>query len=159
MDSALIAPIVNFLAVTGILVVAGRKPLADIFATRHETVGAAVKHAEAQHNEASALLNKAETQHRTLEVEVAKTKADAETFLAKFKTDTLQAAENETVRIKQETKLIINNDATRAKQSLEKEISVKCIKLASDSLKSHVGEADQEKLTVEFIEGLPNGKA
>lgn len=159
MDSALYAPIVNFLAVIGILVVAGRKPLADIFAARHETVGGAVKHAEAEHNEATALLTKAETQHRSLEVEIAKTKSDAESFLAKFKADTLASAEKESARIRQETKLIIENEATRAKQTLEKEISVKCIKLASDSLKSHVGEADQEKLTVEFMEGLPNGKA
>lgn len=159
MDSALYAPLFNFVAVVGIIFVAGRKPIADIFSSRHETVGGAVKSAQAEHTEAMALLSKAESAQKNLETEVAKSTSDAQVFLAKFKDDTLKSAEKESVRIRQEAKLIIDNEATRAKQNLEKEISLKCIKLASDSLKANVGEADQEKLTQEFMEGLPNGKA
>lgn len=159
MDSAFYAPIFNFVAVVGIIFFAGRKPIADIFSGRHESVGGAVKDAQAEHGEATALLSKAELAQRNLEAEVAKSQSDAHNFLPKFKDETMKAAEKETIRIKQETKLIIDNEATRAKLTLEKEISLKCIKLAGESLKANVGDADQEKLTQEFMEGLPNGKA
>ncbi len=159
MEPAFFAPIVNFAIVMGILVVAGRKPIAELFSARTQTIGTAVKGAEAESTEASAVLAKAEKQHRELAAELARSHADATAFLAKYKEETLNAAAKESLRIAAEAKLIIENESQRAKQTLEKEISVKCIKLASDSLKSQVTEADQEKLTRDFTEGLPNGQA
>ncbi len=159
MDTAFFAPIANFVVVVGILVVAGRKPIAAIFQGRNETIGTAILTADAEHKEASALLQTAEAQHRNLEAEIANAHAGAKSFLAKFKEDTLKSAEKESVRIRQESKLIIDNEASRARQALEKEISHRCIRLASDALKGQVNEVDQNKLTQEFMEGLPNGKA
>ncbi len=159
MEMSFYAPIVNFTVVVGVLVVAGRKPIAAIFHGRHEMIGTAVKTAEAEHKVASALLQTAEAQHRNLGAEIASSQSGAKSFLAKYTDDTLKAAEKESVRIRQETKLIVDNEVTRARQNLEKEISLRCIRLASDSLKGNVNEVDQNKLTQEFMEGLPNGKA
>ena len=70
MELSFYAPIANFVVVVGILVVAGRKPIAAMFHGRHEMIGASVKTAEAEHKEASALLQTAEAQHKNLEVEI-----------------------------------------------------------------------------------------
>jgi F0F1-type ATP synthase membrane subunit b/b' len=158
METSFYAPIVNFAAVVGVLVFAGRKPIAAIFQGRHETIGNAVQTAEAEHKEASALLQTAEAQQKNLEAEIATSHTAARTILEKFKDDTLKAAEKESVRIRQEAKLIVDNEATRARHQLEKDISVRCIRLAADSLKGQVSEVDQNKLTQEFMDGLPNGK-
>src|SRR5687767_5646409 len=105
-NSDIIAPIVNFAAVVGILVYAGRKPMASFLAQRSESIKAQIQESEAQAAEARKMLAEWQANRNAADAHAKAAVEDATTTLKKFKERTIASAHAEAERIKKEAEMM-----------------------------------------------------
>lgn len=156
---AMLAPIVNFLAVVAILYFAGRKPFMAFLDTRSTTVGNSIVDAEIASKKAGEELAQWKSSWASSEAHAKAQKEEAAAAMARLKDTVLASAKVEATRIGKESSLVGQSEVTRARVSLQREVAEKSVKLAEAYLSSHLGEKDQQKLVSEYVEIVGNGRA
>ncbi len=159
MDTLLIAPIFNFALVAFILIYFGKKPFADMLAARSSGLATFIQGAEAEAKEANAQLAQWESKWNGAAAEAKQAQADAEIRTEAFRAATLVSGKQQAERIVHEAGAVGQAEATKGRDTLEKEIVRKSIAMANDFLGAHVGEKDRHQLVAEYVELVNDGSA
>jgi F0F1-type ATP synthase membrane subunit b/b' len=152
MDSVIIASIVNFGAVVGILYFGARKPFVQMLQDRSETVKKSMDEATALSSEAQSSLSKWEHNWRERENSIRQQIADAQAALKVQKEKTIASAKHEAERIQRDAELMGASEVTRAKRTLQEELVEKSVNMAANYLGKSLSAKDKQKLVVEYVD-------
>ncbi len=155
----LLAPIVNFSVVAFVLIYFGRKPLAQMLAARSTSLATEIRGAEADEKEASAQLAQWEAKWNGSAAEAKQAQVDAQTRIASLKETTLATAKKQAERIVKEANAVGQVEATKGRETLQREIVRKSVSMAKDFLGAHVGDKDRHQLVAEYVELVNDGSA
>lgn len=153
----LLAPVLNFAAVLSVFIIFARKPFGAMLASRSENVKKEMGEAETAFTNASQALNQWESSSRNKEAHVQKEMEDTKTAIARHKERTLSAAKTESERIQKEATMMGSNEINQAKESLQRELAEKSIRLAEEFLGKQLDGKEKEKLVSEYVELVNSG--
>lgn len=150
-------PVFNFLVVVFILVYFGRKPMAAFLVTRSETVANDIQTAEAESQRAMERLEVSQRNWDNSRAHATQQMEEAKSAMARLRESTLKSAHEEAARVKKESRLVGQSEASRAKSLLQKEVVEKSVRMAESYLTGHLSDKDRQKLVSEYVEIVGNG--
>lgn len=153
----IIAPIVNFGIVVGILWHFGRKPIADFFATRQAQISKEVDGARAAAVSAASELSV--HSRKWADVQAA-APAEFLTFQEAFRREqqlSLTAAQEQAARLLREAGKFEASAAARMREGVEKAALGSVIELTRSALQERFDRNDQHRLVAQYVEGFTNG--
>ena len=157
MDTSVIASVVNFSVVVGVLVYAGRKPLATFLHSRSEAIRGLIDEAEKLSKESLTSHGRWSSLLADSPGEVAKLRRDAELQVEKLKRESLENSRKEMDRIERESGLVLQTEYYRAKQCLEKEVVVASVEMARAYLERNLEGGTAVNLFHETLEKVRDG--
>lgn len=157
MDTAVIASVVNFSVVIGVLVYAGRKPLATFLQSRSEAICGLIDEAERLSRESLASHGRWSSLLAASPGEVSKLRRDAELRVEKLKQESLENSRKETDRIERESGMVSKTEYSRAKRCLEKEVVIASVEMARTYLERNLEGGTAVNLFHETLERVRDG--
>ncbi len=147
-----LSSIANFLAVILILWFFGRKPISAFLVTRSEQVKSQIETATESYESAEKELKLWQVNSASGEAHAKQLRVDAKGMVDRFRDEQQRSADNEIERIKRDSALLVENEATKAKKLLEEAIIAETLRDAKDQLKKQVGDKEQTKLLGDYLE-------
>lgn len=146
--------IIDFAVVVGVLVVFGRKPIAQYLATRRKNVAEALE--EAQQLKAQAEAKEKEFRERLehLNEEIDELRKEMVAAGEAERDRIVAEAESKAARMRRETEFVIEQQMKQLRVDLTKEAVEAAITAAREVLSRETGPADQERLSKLYLERL-----
>ncbi|MBI1862244.1 MAG: ATP synthase F0 subunit B [Deltaproteobacteria bacterium] len=157
METAVISSLVNFILVVGTLVYAGRKPLAQFLGMRSDAIRDSIAEAEALSGESQREFSHWSDLMVKSSDEARKGRADSEELISRMRASTLANARREAERIEKEIGLVTGTEYAKARQAIEKEISVGSADLAKNFLSENMNGDVSSQLLSETLERVTDG--
>lgn len=142
---------VNLVLFVGILVWAGRRPIADALANRTRAVRQALDEAARLQDESQARFSDVESKLVALDRRIEDLKAEAAAEAEREEARLRERAEADARRIRESAERTIREEADAARAQIRGEAARMAVKLAEDILRRDVNPADQERLAREFL--------
>ncbi|RMF85936.1 MAG: hypothetical protein D6736_16305 [Nitrospinota bacterium] len=141
----------NFAVIVIVLYLLLRKRISAALQNRQSRIEKAIEDSQKAVAEAEAQLRSHEERVRNLDTEIAQIKQqgaeEREALLQRMEADARTAAD----RIVQNARLNIEQEVEKAKASLQAEAADLAIRLAEDLLKTHMQEADHQRLVQRYL--------
>lgn len=154
-----LSTVLNFCVVVFILWYAGRKPIAEFFASRSSTIARAVDEAKHVSKAAASSLSEWQTAMDQSAAELEKQKSDAKNVLEKLREETKLRIALEAKRISSEGVLLAAAETAKVKRSLRKEVALRSLDQAKAFLDHHVEGKDTKALLTDYLERVGHGHA
>jgi F-type H+-transporting ATPase subunit b len=153
----IIAPLFNFAIVVFILWKFGRQPFREFLSTRSKNIATQIQEAEFQSAEAKKLLGVAEKNWKSCETKACQFQEEAVAIVQRYREQTVLAARAEAERIQRESKMVAQSEMLKAKDTLQREIAQRSVRMAGQYLLAHLAEKDKQKLVSDYVELLSHG--
>ncbi len=154
-----LSTVLNFCVVVFILWYAGRKPIAEFFASRSSSIARAVDEAKHVSKSAASALGEWKTAMDQSSAELEKQKSDAKNLVEKLREETKQRIALESKRIASEGLLLAAAETAKVKRSLRKEVALRSVEQAKAFLDHHVENKDSKALLTDYLERVGHGHA
>jgi F-type H+-transporting ATPase subunit b len=154
-----LSTVLNFCVVVFILWYAGRKPIAEFFASRSTAISRAVDEAKQVSSAASTALGEWQTAMSQSAAELEKQKSDARNLVEKLREETKRRIASESKRIASEGVLLAAAETAKVKRSLRKEVALRSVEQAKAFLDHHVESKDTKALLTDYLERVGHGYA
>jgi F-type H+-transporting ATPase subunit b len=151
MPSPFLANLVNAGILYTILIVAGRKPLADGLRKRKERLVAAIDEATRMKEEAAKRLAEYEDKIKHLDAEVERIRAEMREAAEIERRHILSEAKERRERMERDAKLLIEQEVKAAREALMRETVAAAVKSAEDILQKQLSAADQDRLATDYL--------
>lgn len=155
----IIAPILNFAVVIGILWYFGRKPFAAFLEARSSNIEKAISEAETEAVGADTVMKEWAGKWNGSKVHAKELMDETKKRMELFREKTIKMAGVEAERIKRDAKVVGQSEIAKARVALQKRIAIDSIDLAKEYVNQHLSEKDRQKLVTEYVEILGNGAA
>ena len=147
----------NLMVVVGVLVWVARKPLANFFVTRTQTIRERLAEAQAARKEAEAKLAEIESRMSRLDEELAGIKEQAEREAQEEYSRVLSAAERDAEKIIERARQEIEGMTRAAHNELKAHAADLSIRLAEDRIRQEITDEDRNRFISGFVQKLGGG--
>jgi F-type H+-transporting ATPase subunit b len=134
-----------------ILVAASKKPVAEALKNRKERLIGAMEEAGRMKAEAQATLTQYEERLKHLDEEIGRIRREMHEAAEIEQKRVLTEAKERRARMERDAALLVEQERKGARETLIRETVSGALKSAEDLLKSHVGQADKDRLTRDFL--------
>ena len=148
----------NLAVVVGLLVWVARKPLANFYASRSESIREQLAEAQRARAEAEAKLAEIESKMNRLDQELGEMKAAAEKDAELEYKRLIEAADEESRKIVGKAKEEIDGITREAYLDLKAHAAELAVTLAGQKIKGQITEEDRRRLFENFLAGLEDKK-
>jgi F-type H+-transporting ATPase subunit b len=150
--------LVNFAIMVGLLVWLLKKPVAQYFASRRETIQKTLADLEQKKAEAESQCAEYKAKLAALDKETEKIVAEYVEEGEAERRRIVEEAQKQADYIKQQAQLAISQEIRAARESLQEEIAELSAATAEDILKNNIRPEDQERLIDEFMTKVVEAK-
>lgn len=150
----LVALILNFAVLLGLVYWLLRKPLGKQFRERKETLERAIQEARETKRRAEAAIEEARAKMNTLDKEIARVRED---ILAAGKMESEQIVEEATTRSQRmldDTRTLVEHEARHIANAIQEETVAAIVDIAERIIRERIEQGDHERLTSEYIKGI-----
>ena len=154
MLSLILASIVNFVLLIGVLAYFGRKPFLSFLASRRQAVATSMAAASREFEASHKALQEWQTKWNGAETEAAQARTDAGAALTREREQRLAASASEAQRVKKEAALAGQSELLGARDRLVSELLRTSLVAARGFLNSDLTESDHRKLVTDYLENL-----
>ncbi len=144
----------NLALVIGILIWATRKPLGNFFSGRTRRIREQLEEALKARKDAEARLAEMEARMSRLDDELREIRHSAEMEAGLEYRRLVEAAEVEAEKTLERARTEIEGMTRTARQELKKQAAELAVKLAEESVREEISDADQERLMARFVDEL-----
>ena len=144
----------NLALVIGILIWATRKPLGNFFSGRTRKIRQQLEEALKARKDAEAKLAEMEARMSRLDDELREIRHSAEVEAGLEYRRLVEAAEIEAEKTLERARAEIEGMTRTARQELKKQAAELAVKLAEESIREEISDADQERLLARFVDEL-----
>lgn len=134
------------------------KPIAQAMAGRSEAVRAAVEEATAGRREAEARLAEFQKKAAGLEAEVEAMRSQAAADMERERAILVEEGKAAAERIGQHARDTIRQEVAKARAELHREAALLAVQLATESVKTRMTPADQQRILDEYAASLEGGR-
>lgn len=143
--------ILNFLILVGIIFFAARKGVVATQRKKRETIAASIAEATKLRDEMRAKFEDYDARMRDIDARMTALLEDSRKEAEADRARTVESATALANRIREDAKLIADQEIARAKRELQEEQILQAAELAEQLLKQNVNADDQSRLTQEFL--------
>lgn len=148
----IIASVVNFVVMIGVLYKYGRKPFLTFLQNRSQRVADFLQAADKDYTESQEELTNWNAKWDGAEQDAKEHETGAYASIHKLRENTLAAAKEQSVRILEEGKLLAKGERKRVRERLTLEIVSLSVGAAARQLDHSLGETENGQLTTKFLE-------
>ncbi|HYK91353.1 MAG TPA: ATP synthase F0 subunit B [Acidobacteriota bacterium] len=148
----------NLALVVGVVVWVARKPLANFYATRTQTIREQLAEAQAAKKEAEAKLAEMESHMQSLDDELAKIKAQAESEAQEEYRRLLADAERDAAKIVERAREEIEGMTRAAQLELKAHVAELSVQMAEENIRQEITNDDRDRLFTGFVTKLGGEK-
>jgi F-type H+-transporting ATPase subunit b len=152
--SGIIFPLLNFLIYAGIIYYFAVPLIRSFLKSRHDEVLATVTEAAARKRNAEALVGDYRSRLAKLNQEIDSIQASLKAEGERDKARLLREAEGLAAKIKSDAQLLAEQEVMAAKHQVFLELAERAKASATELMRRHLSQADQDRLVEEFIEDL-----
>jgi F-type H+-transporting ATPase subunit b len=154
MPPPFLANIANAVMLFGILVVFGRKPIAEALKHRKQRIVAGMDEAARMKAEAQAKLTEYEDKLKRLDTEVERIRAEMRDSAEAERRRILAEAKERRDRMERDAHLLVEQELKAARDALVRETVNGALASAEEILASRMTDADHDRLTAEYLDNI-----
>lgn len=144
----------NLALVIGVLIFAARKPLANFFAARTESIRQQLAEAQAARQEAEAKLAEVESRMSRLDEELQAMKATAENEAQEEYARILREAGRDADKIVERARREIEGMTRAAQMELKSHVADLSVRLAEETIRREISDEDKGRIFARFVTRL-----
>jgi F-type H+-transporting ATPase subunit b len=154
MPPPFLANVTNALLLFGVLVVFGKKPIAEALKHRKQRIVAGMDEAARMKAEAQATLAEYEEKLKRLDSEVERIRAEMREAAEAERRRILAEAKERRERMERDAHLLVEQELKAARDSLVRETVSGALASAEEILTSRLTDADHDRLTAEYLDNI-----
>lgn len=158
MDINVIASVLNFGVVIAILAYFGRQPIIDMFKTRSEVLGKAVREAEAVAQAATLARSESAKKLKAAKEEMETRRVDVAEQMKVLKQTTLAKASGEAERIHRDSQQLLEGEKLRSRKALLKEVGEDSVAAVRRYLSTSLEDKDKAALVTDYLGLVTSGQ-
>jgi F-type H+-transporting ATPase subunit b len=147
-----LANILNALVLFGIIVGAGKKPIAEALKKRKEKLVGAMEEAAKMKSEAEKTLAEYEKKLAHIDEEVERIRAEMRASAEAERHRILTEAKERRDRMERDAKLLVEQEQKAAREALVRETVASAVKSAREILEKQLGAADHDRIARDFLD-------
>lgn len=159
MPPPFLANVFNAVMLFGVLVVFGRKPVAEALKHRKQRIVAGMDEAARMKAEAQARLTEYEDKLKRLDSEVERIRAEMREAAEAERRRILAEAKERRDRMERDAHLLVEQELKAARDALVRETVNGALASAEEILTSRMTDADHDRLTAEYLDGIGKSAA
>jgi F-type H+-transporting ATPase subunit b len=154
MPAPFLANIANALMLFGVLVVFGKKPIAEALKQRKQRIVAGMDEAARMKAEAQSKLTEYEEKLKRLDSEVERIRTEMREAAEAERRRILAEAKERRERMERDAHLLVEQELKAARDALVRETVHGALASAEEILTSRLTDADHDRLTGEYLDGI-----